>query len=179
MKNTSTGKTTGTPAGKPTLLSAEHIALIDSGVSAIVASRDAAHRPSLMRAVGASITPDGVQISVYLNRPASTQLLADLQASGQIAVVFSEPSTHRAVQVKASRVQLRAATAADAPLLQRYLRAMEGQLEPIGFGPRYTRTMLGQEQGDVVVLTFAPEQAYDQTPGPRAGASLAGTGGAA
>lgn len=179
MKNTATGKTPGTPAGKPPLLSAEHIALINSGVSAIVASRDAAHRPSLMRAVGASITPDGTGISVYLNRPASTQLLADLQASGQIAVVFSDPSTHRAVQVKASRVQLRDAAAADAPQLQRYLRAMEGRLEPMGFGPRYTRTMLSLAPGDVVVLTFTPEQAYDQTPGPKAGASLVVTGGAA
>jgi len=179
MKNTSTGKTTGTTTGRPSLLSAEHIALIDSGVSTIVASRDAAHRPSLMRAVGASITPDGAQISVFLNRSASTQLLADLQATGHIAVVFSDPSTHRAVQVKACHVQLRHAAATDAPVLQRYLRAMEGQLEPIGFGPRYTRTMLYQEPGDVVVVTFAPEQAFDQTPGPKAGASLSGTGGTA
>jgi hypothetical protein len=168
------------PAGSAnTLLSAEHIALIHSGVSTIVASRDAAHRPSLMRAVGSSITPDGSRISVYLNRTACDQLLADLQATGHIAVVFSEPSTHRTVQVKASRVQLRAIMATDTELLQRYLRAMEGQLQQIGFGPQYTRTMLSHAADEVVVVSFSPEQAYDQTPGPRAGASLTQPGAAA
>ena len=39
--------------------------------------------------------------------------------------------------------------------------------------------MLSHETDDVVVVTFSPEQAYDQTPGPRAGASLSGAGGAA
>jgi hypothetical protein len=170
---------TGTSTGQPALLSTEHIALIERGVSTIVASRDAAHRPSLMRAVGASITPQGDRITVYLNRPSSTQLLADLQATGHIAVVFSEPSTHRTVQVKASQVQLRAAIATDTELLQRYLRVMEDQLERVGFGPHYTRIMLAHQPADVVAVTFTPEQAFDQTPGPKAGARLAGTGAAA
>lgn len=167
---------TGTATGRPVLLSSEHIALISSGVSTIVASRDAAHRPSLMRAVGASITPQGDRITVYLNRPTSTQLLADLQATGHIAVVFSEPSTHRTVQVKASQVQLRAAMTTDSELLQRYLRVMEDQLQRVGFGPHYTRIMLAHRPDEVVAVTFSPEQAYDQTPGPKAGARLPGSG---
>ncbi len=167
-----TGKTTGGPG----LLSAEHIALIDSGVSTIVASRDAAQRPSLMRAVGASITPQGDRITVYLNRPSSVQLLADLQATGHIAAVFSEPSTHRTVQVKAGAVQLRAALPAESELLQRYLRAMEGQLAHVGIRAEQTHAMLAHQLADVVAVSFAPEQAYDQTPGPKAGSQLPGSG---
>lgn len=163
---------TGTTTGRPGLLSSEHVALIASGVSTIVASRDAQHQPSLMRAVGASITPQGDHITVFLNRGAAAQLLADLRATGHIAVVFSEPSTHRTVQVKASQVQLREALTTDDELLQRYLSAMEVQLKRVGFGPRHTRTMLAHRPEDVVAVSFSPEQAYDQTPGPRAGASL-------
>ncbi len=169
---------TGTATGRPGLLSNDHIALIGSGVSTIVASRSAQHQPSLMRAVGASITPQGDRITVYLNRSASLQLLADLRATGHIAVVFSEPSSHRTVQVKASRVQLRDALATDHELLQRYLRAMETQLQQVGFGPHYTRVMLAHRPEDVVAVSFTPEQAFDQTPGPKAGASLrSGRGG--
>lgn len=69
--------------------------------------------------------------------------------------------------------------ATDAELLQRCLRAMEGQLAHVGFGAHYTRTMLSHQTDEVVVVTFAPEQAYDQTPGPRAGASLSSPAGAA
>ncbi|MBS0301598.1 MAG: hypothetical protein JSR16_05455, partial [Proteobacteria bacterium] len=47
-------------------LSPEHIALIDSGVSVIVASRDAQLRPSLMRGMGSCISADGTRITVYL-----------------------------------------------------------------------------------------------------------------
>ncbi|MEA3393740.1 MAG: pyridoxamine 5'-phosphate oxidase family protein [Pseudomonadota bacterium] len=170
---------TGTTAGRPGLLSPEFIALITSGVSTIVASHDASGRPSLMRAVGAATTPDGTRITVYLNRPACPQLLADLQATGQIAVVFSEPFSHRAVQVKACRVELRAAGPEDAPVLARYLAGMEHELGRIGFGPDYTRTMLAYQLGDVAAVSFSPEQAFDQTPGPKAGASLPPAGGMA
>ncbi len=169
---------TGTTTGRPGLLSAEHVALIAGGVSAIVASRNARHQASLMRAVGASITPQGDRITVYLNRSACSQLLADLQEVGHIAVVFSEPSSHRTVQVKASQVQMRTAQATDHELLQRYLAAMEIQLQHIGFGPHYTRAMLAHRPEDVVAVSFSPEQAYDQTPGPRAGANLHSQGGA-
>ena len=104
------------------LLSPEHIAMIDKGVSAIVASRNAANRPSLMRAVGAGISADGTEITVYLSRSQSRQLLQDVAATGHVAVVFSEPLSHR--------------------------------LE------------------DTVAVSFVPEQAFDQTPGPRAGSAL-------
>lgn len=153
--------------------------MIDRGVSTIVASHDASQRPSLMRALGAAITADGTRITVYLNRPACTQLLADLQATGQIAVVFSEPFSHRAVQVKAGRVELHAAGPDDAPVLAHYLSSMEHELSRIGFGPEYTRIMLAHQLNDVTAVSFHPEQAFDQTPGPKAGASLPSAGGMA
>ncbi len=170
--NPTQGDRTDRTTGSGGLLSPEHIALIAGGISAIVASRDAAHRPSLMRAVGTDISPDGRRITVYLNRPASMQLLADLQATGLIAVVFSEPSTHRTLQVKARQVTTRAAQPEDQALLQRYLRAMEAQLAQVGIRAEQAHAMLGHQLADVVAVSFAPEEAYDQTPGPRAGARL-------
>lgn len=163
---------TGTATGRPGLLSGDHIALIASGVSTIVASRDAMHRPSLMRAVGATITPDGNRITIYLNRSSSARLLHDLQTTGQIAVVFSEPYSHRTVQVKATQVQQRPVQDSDTALLDRYLQAMEGQLQRIGIAPHCTRVMLARLPGQLVAVEFTPEQAYDQTPGPQAGARL-------
>jgi hypothetical protein len=157
------------------LLRPEHIALIASGISAIVASRDARLRPSLMRAVGTDINADGSRITVYLNRPAAVQLLADLEAHGHLAVVFSEPSTHRTVQVKTRTVSLRAARPEDREVLRRYLGAMEWQLSQVDIRPEQTRVMLDHRFEDVVAVSFTPEQAYDQTPGPQAGASLPGT----
>lgn len=156
------------------LLSAEFHAMIARGVSAIAASRDAAHTPSVMRAVGSTISDDGTQVTVFLARTQSRQLLQDVAATGRIAVVFSQPSTHRTVQLKAASARIRAATPDDEPALARYLAAMEHELALIGLGAGFARAMLAYRLPDLVAITFTPEEAFDQTPGPRAGAPLTG-----
>ena len=156
-------------------LPSELVAIMARGVSVIVASRDAALRPSLMRAVGSRVEADGRDITLYLSRPQSRQLVQDLAATGHIAVVFSVPSTHRSVQLKASRVEMRNADADDAPVLARYLASMENEVQQVGFAPPLTRAMLAHRLDDVVAVRFTPEQAFDQTPGPRAGTALGST----
>ena len=150
------------------------VATMARGVSVIVASCDAALRPSIMRAVGSRVEADGRDITVYLSRPQSRQLLQDLAAVGHLAVVFSEPSTHRSVQLKTSRVEMRNASAEDAPVLARYLASMERELGQIGFAPAIPRALLSHRLEDVVAVRFTPEQAFEQTPGPRAGTQLEG-----
>ena len=59
----------------PVLLSPAHIAMVDRGVSVIVASRNAALRPSIMRGVGSAISADGTQVTVFLRRSESRQLM--------------------------------------------------------------------------------------------------------
>ncbi len=142
------------------------------GVSVIVASRDAAMRPSIMRAVGSDVAADGSEVTVYVSRRQSRQLVQDVAASGEVAVVFSEPATHRTVQVKSSQAQLRNAGPADQGALDRYLAAMEHEIAQVGFAPMFTRAMLALTLDDLVAITFAPQQAFDQTPGPRAGEAL-------
>jgi len=154
------------------LLSAAHIALVEQGVSAIVASRDAALRPSVMRAVGARISPDGQHVTVYLRPSQSHQLLADIAATGHVAVVFSDPPSHRTLQVKATAATLRPAGPQDDAGLRRYLAAMQRAVGQVGYGPDYVAAMLAAPPHDVVAVEFKPESAFDQTPGPHAGAPL-------
>ena len=161
------------------ILSPEHIALIARGVSVIASSRNAAMRPSVMRAVGSDITPDGRQITLYLSRQQSTQLLADVTATGAIAVVFSSPSSHLSLQVKGTRMQLRAGTAADQPVLQRYLCSMEQELQRVGYAAPFARAMLAHAFDDLVALRFEPVAAFDQTPGPKAGTVISASPGCA
>jgi len=157
----------------PSLLSPEHIAMVDRGVSVIVASRDAVLRPSLMRGVGSAISADGTQVTVYLRRSQSRQLLQDIAAGGGVAVVFSEPPTHRTLQLKAPGATVRPAGPDDRPLLRRYLASMQHELAQVGYGPDYAAAMLSAPLEDVVALQFTPLTAFDQTPGARAGAPLA------
>lgn len=158
------------PTGE--LLPPELIAMMDKGVSVIVSSCDLAMRPSIMRALGSALAADRRTVTVYLARAQSRQLLQDIATTGRLAVVFSEPASHRTVQLKARAARLREARPDDAPLLARYLRSMENEVLQVGFAPEFTRAMLAHRLEDLVAVSFEPEQAFDQTPGPRAGAAL-------
>lgn len=147
--------------------------MIAQGVSCIVSSCGRNLRPSIMRAVGSTITPDGSEITVYVSRRQSQQLLQDIADTGHIAVVFSQPASHRTVQFKSRRASIRPADASDEPVLQRYLSSMEHEILQVGLRPDFTRAMLARRTGDLVAIRFQPAQAFDQTPGPRAGAPLA------
>lgn len=153
------------------------LAMMDRGVSVIVGSRDLAMRPSVMRAVGSSVADGGRSITVFVSRRQSGQLLQDVAATGHIAVVFSEPATHRTVQVKAWHAAMRNAQPGDEPVLARYLASMEREILQVGHPPALTRAMLAHRLDDIVAISFEPQQAFDQTPGPKAGAPL-GEGGA-
>ncbi len=155
-------------------LPADLLEMMSRGVSTIVGSRDLANRPSVMRAVGCEVADGGRHITVFLSRQQGRQLLQDVAATGQLAVVFSEPASHRTVQCKGRGASIRAATPSDAAVLARYLQSMEHELQRIGLPPSLTRAMLAHRIDDLVAISFSPEQAFDQTPGPQAGAALTG-----
>lgn len=159
------------------LLPPDFLAMMERGVSVIAGSCDAQGRPSVMRALGSILEGGGRTVTVFLSRRQSRQLLLDVQSSGRIAVVFSQPSSHRTVQLKATGVVIRNAHEDDLPVLARYLESMEYEIAQAGFPPRVTRAMLAWDLDDLVAVSFEPSQAFDQTPGPRAGAAL--TSGAA
>ena len=142
----------------PALLSPAHIAQVDSGISAIVASRDAQLRPSLMRAVGTHISADGQQVSVFLRPSQAGQLLADLAAGGPIAVVFSDPPSNHTLQLKAAGARIRAARPGDQALLRRYLVAMQHCVGQVGYGPAYVAAMLAAPPQDLVAVEFSPSR---------------------
>ncbi|MDI1235978.1 MAG: hypothetical protein PSV26_00680 [Polaromonas sp.] len=158
-----------TPAS---LLSPELIAMMDKGVSVNVSSCSLDLRPSIVRAVGSALTAGCQTVTVYVARPQSRQLIQDVASTGRIAVVFSEPATHRTVQLKASGARIRCAEPSDEAVLARYLASMEQEIGRVGYGPAFTQAMLANRLEDVVAISFEPQQAFDQTPGPRAGAPL-------
>ena len=147
-------------------------ALLARPVSAHVASRDAALRPHLTRAMGFRLALDGRELTVFVAASAGARLLADLRANGQIAVVFSEPTTNRTLQVKGGDAAFARATAEDLRAMQAYWQAFAGEIGTLGFEPRVARTLFDFALDDIVGVRFTPRAGFDQTPGPRAGAAL-------
>ena len=160
------------PAMAAPLIDPEHAALIERLVSVNVGSRSREHVPSAVRALAARLSPDRRRCTVFVARSQGEALLADIRATGAIAVVLSQPSTHLTLQVKgvdAAEVPL---APGDREALDRYVDGMAADLGRIGWSEAFARTLAGADPADVVAVAFTITAAFAQTPGPRAGEKL-------
>jgi hypothetical protein len=163
---------------KPSFIDEDTAAFMQRGVSIIASSRgaDVAEQrhpqPSLMRALGCRVSPDRRQVTILLNAPQSCALLDDIRATGQIAVVFSQPSTHRAVQIKARLAQVVETTPHDWALASQYQQAYAREVEVLGYPMGFAMALMAWRPADLAAVSFIPEQGYEQTPGLHAGAPL-------
>lgn len=165
-------RATGPMDTSPSPLKPEFLAMLVKGVSLMLSSCDHALNPSVMRAVGSRIDDGGRRITAYMGRTQSRQLLADIASTGRLAAVFSQPSSHLTVQFKSRRIHIREPRPDDQPYLDRYLRSMEQEVVAVGFAPVYARALLACSPDDLVAVEFEPDEAYDQTPGAKAGSPL-------
>lgn len=147
-------------------------AFIGGQRSIIAASRDARGRPSLMRACGLRIDAVHGVLSIFLARSQAARLLDDIAASRRVAVVVSEPSTHRTMQLKGVDARVDPAAPEDLATLPPYADQLDAELQSIGLPPSFARAMIAVDPADVVAVRFTPTEIYDQTPGPRAGTAI-------
>jgi hypothetical protein len=155
-----------------TPLDSEHADFISGGVSIIVAGCDAANGTTVSRAIGCRVADDRRRVTVFLSAAQSGALLADVRANGKLAVVFSQPTTHRAIQLKGTDATVVPLATDDPHLIAAYRSHFAAQVTPLGFSEAFVRSFLGIAPGDVVAIAFTPSAAFSQTPGPKAGSPL-------
>ncbi len=142
------------------------------GVSVIVASRNARLVPSNVRGIACRVSADRSRVAVILRRSQSAQLLEDIQRSARVAVCFTQPTTHRTIQLKAQDAVIESPQAGDVALAERFITGFFRELGPLGYDEAFVRTLLGYTADDLVVVAFSPADVFGQTPGPRAGERL-------
>lgn len=145
--------------------------LHEEASSIAVASSDANGTPSLGQGIGMRIEAQGARIRVFMVLARSRGLVADLRAGRPIAVVFTHSPTLRSLQIKAERASEVPLEPGDRERIDRYVDAVAKAwvYAPAGF----VRTLLATEPGPIVAFELEPSSAFDQTPGPKAGAALA------
>jgi hypothetical protein len=159
-------------APPPSPIGPEQAALIARRVSIIVGSSDAALRPHLMRAVGSRLSEDRRRLTLLLPDQRSRPVLDDLRANGRIAVVFSEPTTHRTLQVKGVDAVVGPIDDDALALAEQTLREFAIEIGQLGFAAEVAQTLLGHE-AELVAVHFTVAAAFEQTPGPAAGEPFA------
>lgn len=153
-------------------LSPEQAAFVQSGVSVVAASRDASLTPMLARAIACRVSPDRRRVTLFLRSGSSRDLLRNLEENGALAAVFSQPSTHRTLQLKGGEAALAPPRPADFKAMARQVDALVAELVSVGLAEVWVRTFLAFTPQEVVAVSFVPRAAYVQTAGPGAGAPL-------
>jgi hypothetical protein len=154
----------------PPLVDDATAAFIQGGVSIIAASAADANRPRIARAAGCRVSADRLRVTILLLR--ADPLTDALRAGRRIAVVFTEPSTHRTIQLKGERAEVSDLGAGDAELTRRYAEAFVGDARRLGYDEGMIGAMVTYDPSELAAVCFEPTAKFLQTPGPRAGTAL-------
>ncbi|WP_026076198.1 hypothetical protein [Noviherbaspirillum massiliense] len=154
------------------LIDADHAAFLQGGVSISVAATRHGPIPSQTRAFGCTVSSDRMQVTLFVGMDHAADLIADIRNRGPIAAVFSQPSTHRTIQLKAQRADVRQLSEAELRLVDAYRDAFVKETVAIGHAEAMVRAMLACAADELVAIDFMPTAAFSQTPGPRAGERL-------
>jgi len=154
------------------VLDPTNAAFIQGGVSISACSCDSKNTPSMARCVGCRVSSDGKSITVFVPGSRSAEFLAGIRAGRQIAIVFSQPNTHRTIQLKGNNAAVSPIVTGDAELVQRYVHAFLAEVCPLGFSADAVRALITCDASDLRAITFEVSRAFDQSPGVRAGQPL-------
>jgi len=143
-----------------------------SGVVVTAASRDAAHLPSLASVLACQPEVGGARLRFVIGRSANEAFRRDLAAGGPLAIVFSEPTTFRTLQVKSGSAVAVAVDAGDAARIRAHADAERAELLATNNPESFVSSFLEVDAADVAAYECVIEEIYSQTPGPGAGAKV-------
>jgi len=158
------------PSRGQSVLDRSHSALMQQGVSILIASRDGSNRPCVCRAAGCLVRDDG-RVLVFLDAIRGRHVLDAVVTTSAVAAVFSEPPTHRTIQVKGTDATV--VEAEDhAEVIGEYAAAFTETLTDLGFTARMAAALVELEPAKARAVLFTPTSVFDQTPGPGAGRAV-------
>ena len=152
-------------------LSAEMIEFLTTGVTHQVGACDRDGRPSICRALAATVDEQG-RVVVLLSGQAGFEVLAAIRDTGRISAVFASPRNFSALHIKGEDAVVAHAGEVWHGLLHERRQAFHAQLVPYGFPEEFTSAWYTVPDEDLVYVRFTPFAAWNQTPGPGAGSAV-------
>ena len=152
------------------------VAFVEGAVSISLGARSIDNVPTLSLAVGCRVSADRRRVTLYIPVSQSRVLLENIATTRQVAAVFSQPSTHRTIQLKAGDASIAGLEDQDVERIGRHLDDIAEDLASVGYEPSFTRTLFASDPADLVAVTFTPAAAFESTPGPQAGTPLVRSG---
>ena len=140
--------------------------LFRGGAAVVAATANAEGRPSITRGWGPTISGDGYVV-VWLTACTGSAMRSNLAAKGRIAVTADHPVTYNSAQVKGTVDVVRDPTDDELDRVEAHRARFAGVTTELGLADAECLIL-----GDLVTVGFRADEAYDQTPGGRAGQAL-------
>jgi hypothetical protein len=134
--------------------------ILESVGTILVGTRDAALTPEITRGWGPTILPDGHTMDVCVS---------NLRDHDELAVTFSHTATYKTVQLKGRFLDSGEPTAQDWEAFERQKNIFLEQTKVHGVSLSIASRLFTP---DLIRLRFVVHEAFEQTPGPGAGAKL-------
>jgi hypothetical protein len=146
---------------------------LGKGVGMLIAACDEQLLPIAARATGCRVSRDRRTVTVFVSAAQAGRMVDFLGANGKIAVTFSLPESHRTIQLKGNDAAVGALQKGDIGIVEAYRDAFVAQLNALGYDADKIRRMVTRPTEELIAISFTPNAAFSQSPGPRAGEPLA------
>ncbi len=156
-------------------ITAELKDFLESGVSVVVGTCDAACVPEAVRAWGPCVGRDRRSVSFCVALSTSGRTLKNLRDSNRIAATFALPTNYKTIQLKGRCVGTARPNRQDMAAVERHRDSFLASTGRVGVPKRFIDGLWQRELMEsalMVKIRFVAEQAFDQTPGPDAGSPL-------
>ncbi|MGH7233716.1 MAG: pyridoxamine 5'-phosphate oxidase family protein [Nitrospiraceae bacterium] len=151
------------------MIPAEVSALLRTGVSVVVGTRDASLLPECTRAWGILVHEDGTSVTIFLTDTISRKAIQNLRENGQIAISCARPTDHQACQLKGRLRAIRPTDARDRDCRRRWSDDFLGELIAIGVPTALFEALITEP---ALAVDIDVTDVFHQTPGPGAGEKL-------
>jgi len=154
----------------PIALTSAQIAFALGNVVIYAGSADDEHNAHLAHGYACCIDADGA-VRIYIDAQHAAALVTDIRCNGHVAVAFAHPGSEQALQLKAIDAEIIAADETATAAISHYCERLVAHIHSLGFDEAMLRAFL-EAPAEAVALRFKPYIAFDQTPGPNAGAKI-------
>jgi hypothetical protein len=152
-------------------LPSELVEFLGTGVAHQIGACDRAGRPSICRALGATVDERG-RLVVILSGESGFEVLDAIRATGLVSAVFVQPSTYRTLHVKGRDAHVSLTAPEHRALLPVRREAFLRQIAHYGFTRDFVMAWYTVPDDQLMAVTFTPIGAWNQTPGPGAGGAV-------
>lgn len=134
-------------------------------------SCNALRQPFATRCAAVRVVPDRQLLQLFIGAAISETLVRNVTETRRLAVQISHPADHRTLQLKGRTLRVDTAPESDRGYVERWVQELAQVVDAIGMP--YDRVMR-MAHWPAMLIEMRVEHIYLQTPGPGAGAPLAG-----